>query len=285
VTACALPGAIDPPCAQAQSRQACLDQHYFGQASPAPELPSCSQGPAPAPLALTLRVGLYHADTISDAEVAELTRALQHAVAQVGIRFSARDASKPSGLRYGLTGSERSIDAALAREGIMPNVALDSAEAGRAHRAVADVMFAELRAFVERTGRDAEQPDLNLIVLEQLIEPQLAEILLGSAGSSIPGFGLSPRMLARVPPDDPGFELQSLAGLPSDFTPLALLGARDLAEYADAAENITAHELGHTLGLIHSPDPDNLMYTAPKIRCRPYLDERQLALIAGPGDL
>jgi hypothetical protein len=278
---CALHVETSVPCEHASDRQRCLDGHYFG-VDVTPDIRPCAADAAdedvPA-LDLSLQVALFYSDALSDSAVVEASRRLQASYRHFGIRLSTLGPAAPASLAYAMSGSASTIDAALGRAAIPPDRELTDDEARRAHRAVADVIFAELRAFVAEHAQ-GKQPAVNLLLVEHIVEPGLSKYLFGSSDSGILGFGLSPTMLARLEPNDPAFELQTLTGLPDGFTPVALIGQDDVAALDIDGDNIVAHELGHALGLTHSMDPDNLMYIAPKVGCRPFLTSEQLAQLA-----
>jgi hypothetical protein len=138
---------------------------------------------------------------------------------------------------------------------------------------------------------DAGAGATNLILLPKL--ESNANNSVTSPGASLAGLAISPALLSEF--DRTGNEDAAIwrgVRLPANFTPMMTLGNGVLA-YARSADPVlddivTAHEFGHTGGLIHSEVSRNLMHQSvtPGVNdCTDGLDDAQLAIMAASYDL
>src|SRR5260370_9390526 len=165
------------------------------------------------------------------------------------------------------------MEAALAGAQLPPDRRPPAAETRRAKRALGEVMFRDLRAFVESHSAAGT---INLVVVEHVLDPELDAYLFGGRGVTMVGFGISPALFAQVSASDPEYDLWEMTGLPQDFTPTVFIGDADLGALPGSADNLIAHEMGHALGLPHSNLPGNLMTPGQNRPCDEPLTTAQL---------
>ncbi len=132
----------------------------------------------------------------------------------------------------------------------------------------------------------------NLIVVPQVENPDGTD---DDPDHTTAGIAVSPALLAEFARETSP-EAQAWLGidLPANFSPIMVMGNDVLKRVSgikpELDDLITAHEFGHTGGLVHTMVERNLMYpsTGPINDCTDGLDDQQLAIMSasyglGPG--
>ena len=287
---------VDRPsdrCGRQPDPSRCLSEYYF--AVPPEVIAACAPGDSSASLDATLTMELYRGVGETDEAVALEGGRLARFFSPYGLRFATAHPAEDAGLRYAMSGSEAELSAALDAAEIPRDRDLTPEESVAAHRALGDVLFADLRAFVARQSaeRGGVSNVVDLVVVEHVLAPDLARAFFGGSDAYIAGLGVSPRFLENLAPDDPDRALADMLGLPEAFTPVALVGAEDTVRVTGSLDNLVAHEVGHALGLPHVVAADNLLQSGPAPDCeatlsaaqldelRPALAREESALVAG----
>jgi hypothetical protein len=261
-----------PPCDRETDPEACWTEYYFRRYEPDPVSP-CSASAVPDTPGGAVEIQLFRGAGIEDRSVAEQAGRLARFFEPYGLSFWTRTASADAGLAYAMNGSAPELDAALDAANI-PIEPLTEEEELRAKHAIGAVIFARLKDFVVRTSI-AMPNAVNLLVVEQVVEPQLAEVLYGSPRAPVTGLGLSPERLARVEAGSPSDTLHEMIGLDEEFTPTLVLGLDNLDAFGAGADNVVAHEMGHALGLEHADEAGNVMSPTVETECRAWLSPEQ----------
>jgi len=142
------------------------------------------------------------------------------------------------------------------------------------------------RPLIEFATTHAVGPDVtNLLLIPDIERPDGTS--LAAPGTAIAGLSVSPALLAEfarmMAPDN---EAWKYVNLPTGFTPMVLLGSKVLESVNREAPVLkdltTAHEFGHSAGLVHSDVERNLMYpvSTPGVNdCTDSLTDEQLDLM------
>jgi hypothetical protein len=268
---------VDVPDAQ---RESCLTDHYLGHPEPSP-FAACDgspklQAPPFGRLELTFFFGLGETDA---AAVDEGRRAASF-FAPYGISFYTRHPAASSLARYAIDGSTDDMTRRAEAAGIPLQGSLTSAQTEQLRRIIGEVLFANTRDFIVGRTTDAAH-GVSVLVLSQIVSPDLNSQLKTTLGGTIVGLGLSPKLLDEVQASDPQKNLYDLIGLPRAFAASLFVGHDDVVLLAKNAQIVVAHELGHALGLQHVTDADNLMYPKANAACQPVLTQAQLASLDG----
>lgn len=265
-------------CDDCATAAAACETRFFFDGAPeqnADAVPDCL-GATNLALNLRIDVRLVRASSLDRDAVAGTTRALARYYARYGIAFRLTEPSHERDLAPLLVGSRAELDQALLDAGLPTDSALEPADQVRADAIVADVMLAPLREFLG-THAVPREPLISMVVLERLVEPSVhADGLLRG---ELNGLGLSPELFEALRETNEDTELFDALHLPAAFTPTLLVDFESL-DGAEQAENVLAHEVGHTLGLVHTDEPGNLMNAEVEATCRAWLSPTQGATIA-----
>ncbi len=119
----------------------------------------------------------------------------------------------------------------------------------------------------------------NLVIVPSLTRDQLSSL---TTGGTVAGVAISPVLvdeLSRVPDSKDSIFWRDLP-LSGPFTPMAFIGRDIAASDPLAPDLVTAHEIGHSLGLQHVEPLQNLMTPAlmrgVNVTCKQSLDATQL---------
>ena len=135
------------------------------------------------------------------------------------------------------------------------------------------------------TAHAAGQDVTNFVLLPSIERPGGESI--SAPGSTTVGLSVSPALLAAFAREMAADgEVWQFVDLPSGFTPIEVLGADALDTIAQTDPEIrdltTAHEFGHSAGLVHSEVDRNLMYPTAvrgKNDCTDSLNDDQLDIM------
>jgi hypothetical protein len=271
MTGCSLERAPVPACAT----ETCFTQFYF-EALPAAPDAACSPVAQADRLDHSLALSLFWGGGADDMAVAVQGSRLQRFFRPYNLQFYTAHRASDSSLAYAMRGSRAQLDAALAVAGIPVDRPLTADEQHRASRAAGAIIFAELGDFVRS---HSQAHTVNMVVLEHILAPELADYLFEGRGPTIVGFAVSPQLFAQVSTSDPQYDLWEMTGLSGDFTPALFIGDADVGALRGTPDNVIAHEMGHALGLPHSNVPGNLMTPGPTRSCDEELSPGQLAQI------
>lgn len=225
----------------------------------------CGSGPSgsngendvcPAPSHVTRRLLPFQ----NGADAAALAASIAKYYQPLGIELVPSGEPAEVGLDYAIDNDEAELREALALA--FPHVdldatAIDAATLADISRFTVNHMLRPLLEFVSawRGGPD----ETALVALPSLTSDPAA------AGRTLAGISMSEALLAHLRADaGPEGDLWRDAELPPAFSPVMFVDAALLASFErddpDFAVAVLAHEFGHTAGLWHEDDPDNLMY-------------------------
>jgi hypothetical protein len=254
--------------------------HYFA-AKPYDD-GACNAADGKLPFRREMRLYTY-----GNADVPPYTRALQRYYRRHGLAFFSRHEVTTIPQRYILDGDTFALNQRLAQE--FPGVdtqdqaALmrDPALYERVVRFTMNFIFRPVIEFA-RAHSDGGVGVTNFAVVPQVLRNG-ASGLLGT-GDEVAGLSVSPALIAALAAtNSPDAASWRTLDLPPDFSPMMFLdgGALGILESGapDLVDLVTAHEFGHSCGLIHREEEHNLMLPAvdPAVSaCTDSLDEDQL---------
>jgi hypothetical protein len=224
-----------------------------------------------------------------DIDVPSYTRSLQRYYRRHGLEFFTNQPVQSVDLNYVLDANSATLMAALTKD--FPGVDLndetlatkDPALYDRLIKAVMNFLFHPAIEFAAKYGKIGTGIT-NLILLPKLLSPGSDDLF--PVGGEVAGLAISPALIASF------VDMNSAEGaswkqidLPPDFTPMMFLDGQVLGSIAssvpDLVDLVTAHEFGHTMGLVHrQSDSHNLMFPSVDPRtstCLDGLDDDQFA--------
>ena len=273
-----------PPCESIapESQEQCLTDYYFRGYGPQP-VPACTNFAATAKkVAGRKEIDFFVGGVAVDAFARTEGQFLQRFYEPYELTFFTRHPSAPAGFAYALNATNEQLAGVQRQVGIEAGRAPTAAQTDALNRAVGDLIFADLRAFV-RAQSNPPRTSINVVILEHIASPDVAASF---SGGVIAGLGLSPTLFKAVAADDPSKNLFELIGLGDDFTPTLFVGHDDVTRLAKSPDVIVAHELGHSMGLQHTKEPGNLMTQyAASTACLPGLTDAEIDVLKSTGAL
>src|SRR5260370_2419967 len=182
------------PASESCAGRACLSERYF-DALPGPSPATCATVAPGQDLGETRDVRLYWGDGRGDDSVILAGSRVQRFFHPYGLAFGTGERATAAPVKYALSGTAAQIDPALAAAQLPTDRPPTADETRRANRALGEVMFRDLRAFVESHSAAAT---ITLVVVEHVLEPALDAYLFGAPGPTMLRFGISPSLLAPV---------------------------------------------------------------------------------------
>jgi len=284
-TACSSSGSsYHPPCegVAPDGQEACLTDFYFKDDSPPAPAALCPRFvPSSEKVGGRREVSFFLGVGMSDDDARQEGRSLQRFYRTYDLTFFTRAPTAGVPFQYALSGDDSEINAAVQKVGVKPGDQPTAEQKAAIDKAVADILFRDLRSFVTRESNPPKTL-VNVVVLGEIASPEVAKQVNGIIG----GLGISPRLLKNIAADDPQKDLFTILGLPEDFTPTLFVGHRDIVQYAQNRDVVVAHEMGHAMGLQHTQEPGNLMTQLQASNpCQAGLDDDQIAQLREAADV
>lgn len=275
-------GAAPAPCegVAPEAQEQCLTDHYFRGYGAQP-VPPCTNFTITAKkVAGRKEIDFFTGGNAVDAYVRTEGQFLQRFYDPYELTFFTRRPSSPAGFAYALNATNEQLADAQRRIGLENGKEPTAAQTEALNKAVGDLIFADLRAFV-RAQSNPPRKSINVVILDHVASPDVAASF---SGGVIAGLGVSPTLFKAVAADDPSKNLFDLLGLGDDFTPTLFVGHNDVTLLAKSPDVIVAHELGHSMGLQHTQEPGNLMtqYSA-STACLPGLTDSEIEVLKSTG--
>lgn len=260
--------------------ETCLSTHFFSGYDENSAATCAGVKPPTRQLDGRREVLFFESAGILDADLVTEGRFLQGYYAPYGLTFFTGSKPRATDLNYAMNGTNADISGAAAKVGLAAGASPTAEQQKELNRLVADIIYGGLRLFIKNQS-DPPKSLVNIVVLHQIASPDVARQLKGVIG----GLGLSPRLLRDIAADDPSSNLFELLSLPQEFTPTLFIGHSDIVALAKNPQVIVAHEMGHSLGLQHSPISGDLMHQGQaSSTCTPGLDDAQLAQLNEAAD-
>jgi hypothetical protein len=271
-----------PPCqgVAPDAQEACLTSHYFTGYGPQPVAACTGFTPTTKRVADRKEITFFLGGGSLDASARAEGQFLQRYYQDYELTFFTRAPAAPASLSYALSATNAQLALLPGTVGIAPGEKPTAEQQKALDKAVGELLFADLRAFV-RAQSNPPRKAINVVVLESIASPDVAAQFQGGV---IAGLGVSPTLFKNIATDDPSKNLFELIGIPEDFTPTLFVGHADVTRLAKSPDVIVAHELGHSMGLQHTKEPGDLMtqYGASRA-CLPGLTDREIEVIKSTG--
>jgi len=207
-------------------------------------------------------VALFLDKQRTDSELRSVTRSLASYYGGIGLAFEAVSGPRSVELGTLISASSEAVT----------DLENDDETAEERTVALRRLFLLNLREFLI----DEAEPDAwNLVVLPAIVDP-LGTQLFGLSGE-LNGFAISEHLLAAS--NKTGASTMDLA-LPNTV-PSAMFLSAEIVKDSVYREAVTAHEFGHTCGLLHVSDSGNLMNgeIPDDIGCAPVLSSVQISAI------
>lgn len=243
---------------------------YFSGYGPMDLLP-CEDGEVPQ-LHGTVEVRLFHDATTNARDLADCTRGLQRYYEPYDLWFYTGSGSEEIRLRAVLDAPEGELTYALNDAGIPTDRELTEEELDQAADVFSELLFRPLREFLDEHGRNGVGA-VNFTLVPLIAGNSVAYWLFPD--SVILGLGVSPALNERATSADELARVYELMGVEGEFTPSVFLSRDTIHQYNARCDFVSAHEMGHALGLPHEVVPTNLMYGEASERCVPVLTQVQ----------
>jgi hypothetical protein len=271
-----------PPCegVAPDAQESCLSLHYFRGYGPQPVAACGDFTPTAMKVADRKEIFFFLGSTSVDASARAEGQFLQRYYEQYDLTFFTRAPAAAAGLSYALSATNADLAALPGKLGIPAGAKPTADQQKVLDKAVGDLIFADLRAFV-RAQSNPPRKGINVVILDHIASPDVAAQFNGGV---IAGLGVSPTLFKNIAADDPSKNLFELIGIGEDFTPTLFVGHDDVTRLAKSPDVIVAHELGHSMGLQHTKEPGDLMtqYGASRA-CLPGLTDREVEVIKTSG--
>lgn len=240
---------------------------YFGVPADR-EVDYCEGDAGSARVSRIVSVKLFVGKNQNDATLQQYTRALALYYARFGISFATNAPVETVDFDSIADANQATIDAAMAEANVDPN------DAEAVALVVRRSVYAKLIGFARREALRGGD-EIRIVLLDQVESD--AYLAYYERPGSVAGLGLSRALDVRT-----GGQLTKAFALDFDYPPLLFIGAETLKLYSRAAAVATAHEMGHSFGLVHEADTRNLMYPLVQngLDCTPSLSLAQIDTMA-----
>ncbi len=229
----------------------------------------------------SIPVHLWRSRAVSDDALRDRVTGIRRYYGHLDVNLTTDRTRGLVAMKYGINNDIRAASAAMQATGVdLDQEPLSDSDALLVADAIGRTLFKGVRKFIKDysvTGDTA----VRIVVLDQIAHPGAER----GMGLIFGGIGISEALLQRVGDDQAIRTLETMLGLTdAEFSPTLFIGDRSLRLLvnADTADWVSAHEMGHALGLIHVTDTNNLMHpTAKWLGCMPVLAAAQADSLVG----